>query len=246
MPPQRVRAALERHDPRKTDSPPAFPVLDPSCGSGVFLVGAWQRLVEGLNQIDPDPSPEVLKRLMQQNIHGVDVERDSVELTIFSLCVALCSAFPYKAEEPDFTFKQLKKLKFPNLKSDDKLRRNVHCRDFFIERRALVQDPLRFQLIIGNPPFESKLSPDAQESFDSTALDEAGKSWEPVPDRNISYLFLRAVPPLLDQGGTACLVQNASLPAQRDAVGTLGGLAELVREHAQVPATLGSSKGSQS
>lgn len=211
MSPQRVSEALERHDPRQTDSPAAFPVLDPSCGSGVFLVGAWQRLVEGLHQIDPDPSPEVLKRLMQQNIHGVDVERDSVELTIFSLCVALCSAFPHKADDPEFTFKKLKELKFPNLKSDDKQRRNVHCRDFFIERRALVQNPLRFQLIIGNPPFESKLSPDAQESFDSTSLDEAGKSWEPVPDRNISYLFLRAVPPLLEDGGTACLVQNASL-----------------------------------
>jgi|GEM_PF-712284 len=211
MPPQRVRAALERHDPREADSTAAFPVLDPSCGSGVFLVGAWQRLVEGLHQIDPDPSPEVLKRLMQQNIHGVDVERDSVELTIFSLCVALCSAFPQKADEPEFTFKKLKELKFPNLKSDDKQRRNVHCRDFFIERRALIQNPLRYQLIIGNPPFESKLSPDAQESFDSTPVDEAGKSWEPVPDRNISYLFLRAVPPLLEEGGIACLVQNASL-----------------------------------
>jgi hypothetical protein len=211
MPPQRVRAALERHDPREADSTAAFPVLDPSCGSGVFLVGAWQRLVEGLHQIDPDPSPEVLKRLMQQNIHGVDVERDSVELTIFSLCVALCSAFPQKADEPEFTFNKLKELKFPNLKSDDKQRRNVHCRDFFIERRALIQNPLRYQLIIGNPPFESKLSPDAQESFDSTPVDEAGKSWEPVPDRNISYLFLRAVPPLLEEGGTACLVQNASL-----------------------------------
>jgi hypothetical protein len=211
MPPQRVRAALERHDPREADSTAAFPVLDPSCGSGVFLVGAWQRLVEGLRQIDPNPSPEVLKRLMQQNIHGVDVERDSVELTIFSLCVALCSAFPQKADEPEYTFKKLKELKFPNLKSDDKQRRNVHCRDFFIERRALIQTPLRYQLIIGNPPFESKLSPDAQESFDSTPVDEAGKSWEPVPDRNISYLFLRAVPPLLEGGGIACLVQNASL-----------------------------------
>lgn len=211
MPPQRVREALKRQDPREADSSAAFPVLDPSCGSGVFLVGAWQRLVEGLHQIDPDPSPEALKRLMQQNIHGVDVERDSVELTIFSLCVALCSAFPRKTDDPEFTFKKLKELKFPNLKSDDKQRRNVHCRDFFIERRALIQGPLRYQLIIGNPPFESKLSPDAQESFDSTPVDEAGKPWEPVPDRNISYLFLRAVPPLLEEGGTACLVQNASL-----------------------------------
>ena len=94
MPPHKVIEALRRNDPRNENSKPAFPVLDPSCGSGVFLVGAWHRLVEALHQLDPNPSPELLKRLMQQNIYGVDVEPDSVELTIFSLCVALCSAFP--------------------------------------------------------------------------------------------------------------------------------------------------------
>lgn len=211
MPPPRVAEALRQSDPRVEGSPPAFPVLDPSCGSGVFLVGAWHRLVEAFRQIDPNPSPEMLKRLMQQNIYGVDVERDSVELTIFSLCVAFCSEFPHKADDPSFTFKKLRELKFPNLKSSSGVRRNIHARDFFTERAVLVKAPLRFQLVIGNPPFESKLERDAEKSFDKLTPDEAGKKWDPVPDDNISYLFLRAVPPLLAENGTACLIQNASL-----------------------------------
>ena len=211
MDPQKVAEALQKNDPRKKESQPAFPVLDPSCGSGVFLVGAWHRLVESYRQMDPDPTPEVLKRLMQQNIHGVDLEHDSVELTIFSLCVALCSEFPHKADEPDFTYNKLKELKFPNLKSSAGVRRNIHARDFFTERSALIQAPLRFQLVIGNPPFESKIERESERAFDMISPDEAGKSWHPVPDDNISYLFLRAVPPLLAETGTACLVQNAGL-----------------------------------
>lgn len=211
MPPSKVIEALRSNDPRKEDSKPAFPVLDPSCGSGVFLVGAWHRLVEALHQLEPNPSPELLKRLMQQNIHGVDVEPDSVELTIFSLCVALCSVFPQNSEDPSFIFHKLRELKFPNLKSDARQRRNIHARDFFTERQALISSPLRFQLIVGNPPFESKLERECEKVFDKSSPDEAGKNWKPVPDDNISYLFLRAVPPLLEKGGNAFLIQNASL-----------------------------------
>ena len=210
MPARRIRAALEANPPKRKNSPPAFPVLDPSCGSGVFLVGAWQRLVEAFRLVDAAPTPERLKLLMEQNIHGVDKEPDSVELTIFSLCVALCSTFPENENDPGYTFRKLQELKFPNLKSDATVRRNIDLGDFFIRRKVLLADRLRFQVIIGNPPFESELTKEAA-LFDRISTDEAGKTWEPVPDNNIAYLFLRAVPPLLTQGGRACLVQNAGL-----------------------------------
>ncbi|MGV3662204.1 MAG: HsdM family class I SAM-dependent methyltransferase, partial [Prosthecobacter sp.] len=210
MNPQRVSQALRQNDPRGKSTDPCFPVLDPACGSGVFLVGAWQRLVEALRLVEAAPAPDLLKRLMMENIHGVDIEPDSVELTIFSLCVALCSTFPQKSDDPEFILKTLQRLKFPNLKSEDGKRRNIHCRDFFVERAALIKAPLRFQVIIGNPPFNSKLTPGAN-VLDAIAKDEDDKIWEPMPDDNIGYLFLRAVPPLLQDGGRACMVQNAGL-----------------------------------
>lgn len=210
MPPNRVREALAANPPKRKNARPAFPVLDPSCGSGVFLVGAWQRLLEALHLVDSNPTPARLKLLMEQNIHGVDMEPDSVELTIFSLCVALCSSFPKKENDPGFTFRKLQELKFPNLKSDAISRRNIDHGDFFVRRKVLMEDRLRFQVIVGNPPFISKLTPDAA-ILNRISTDEAGKKWESVPDNNIAYLFLRAVPPLLAEGGRACLVQNAGL-----------------------------------
>lgn len=209
MPPKALRRAFNKRA-LKVGSEPAFPVLDPSCGSGVFLVGAWHRMVEALHLCEKSPSPELLKRVMEQNIHGVDIEGDSVELTIFSLCVALCSSFPKRVGEPAYTFHKLRELKFPTLKSGPGPRRNIDRGDFFLRRRALLTQNLRFQVIIGNPPFTMALTP-AGRALDEAPVDEAGRRWSPVPDDKISYLFLRAVPPLLRQGGRACLIQNSGI-----------------------------------
>ena len=206
MPEKEVVAALKKNDPRRTNAPAAFPVLDPAVGSGVFLAGAWRRLVEAFLVIEPSPSPAALKRLMTDNLFGVDIEKDSVELTIFSLCVALCSQFPQRPDDPSYVFDQLVALKFPKLKNA-----NVFESDFFVQRSALLHDARRFRLIAGNPPFESDLKGEAQLTLDGTSPDEDGKAWPKVPDHQISYLFLRAVMPLLAADGTACLVQPASL-----------------------------------
>ncbi len=206
MPEKDVVAALEKNDPRRADSAAAFPVLDPSVGSGVFLAGAWKRLVEAFLVMEPAPEPATLKRLMTENIFGVDIEKDSVELTIFSLCVALCTQFPQRPDDRSYVFNQLVALKFPSLKGV-----NVFERDFFVQRSTLLSDTRRFRLIAGNPPFESELKGEAQLKLDCTTVDEDGKSWPQVPDHQISYLFLRSVMPLLTDGGTACLVQPASL-----------------------------------
>ena len=206
MPEAEVLAALERNDPRDPKSDAAYPVLDPACGSGVFLVGAWRRLVECFATMESAPAAEHLKRLMTDNLFGVDIQRDSVELTIFSLCVALCSTFPADPKNKAHVFELLKQFKFPNLKQ-----RNVSEGDFFLLRDALLKDSRRFQLCIGNPPFESDLETDEQTALDGKREDEDGKTWVPVPDRNISYLFLRGVMPLVAEGGTACMVQPSGL-----------------------------------
>ena len=206
MPEKDVLEALERCDPRQTSSVAAYPVLDPACGSGVFLVGAWRRLVDAFLLQDKSPEPTALRKLMTDNLFGVDMEKESVELTIFSLCVALCSEFPQRPDDSSFVFNQLKALKFPNLKLA-----NILEGDFFALRESLLKDKRKFRLIIGNPPFESKLKPGIQSEFDATAKDEDGKHWSPVPDDQISYLFLRGIIPLVSEGGTACLIQPAGL-----------------------------------
>ena len=68
-------------------------ILDPSCGSGVFLVEAYKRLVLHWRSRNgwKRPSITILKHLLKK-VHGIDLEEGAVELAAFSLCLALCDA----------------------------------------------------------------------------------------------------------------------------------------------------------
>ncbi|MDR2840783.1 MAG: N-6 DNA methylase, partial [Paludibacter sp.] len=74
-----------------------FNALDPACGSGIFLVLVFKRLVQmwklqnrdkKSNELLP-PTIPVLKSLLR-NIYGVDKEGEAVNLAAFSLSLALC------------------------------------------------------------------------------------------------------------------------------------------------------------
>jgi type I restriction-modification system DNA methylase subunit len=68
-------------------------ILDPCCGSGVFLVEAYKRLVlhwHSRNQWKR-PSIPVLKCLLKK-VHGIDLEEGAVELAAFSLCLDIMTS----------------------------------------------------------------------------------------------------------------------------------------------------------
>lgn len=115
-------------------------VLDPSCGSGVFLVKSLRRIIEK-NTSDNGYiyDKKELNRLVKENIYGVDYNEEAVDVTIFSLYITL---FDY--QDP----KDLKNFKLPLLKGE-----NILFGDFF---DADVLRPIRDicpRYIIGNPPW---------------------------------------------------------------------------------------------
>ncbi|AZS19331.1 hypothetical protein CSW63_00955 (plasmid) [Caulobacter sp. FWC26] len=68
-------------------------ILDPACGSGVFLVEAYKRLILHWRSRNDwrKINVTVLKQLLE-HIRGVDLEQGAIELAAFSLCLALCDA----------------------------------------------------------------------------------------------------------------------------------------------------------
>jgi len=65
-------------------------ILDPACGSGIFLVRVYQRLIEAWKRRNPDhPSAPQLTELMKQSIFGVDVQLNAVRIAAFSLCLSM-------------------------------------------------------------------------------------------------------------------------------------------------------------
>ncbi|MFS4466711.1 HsdM family class I SAM-dependent methyltransferase [Maribacter sp. 2210JD10-5] len=182
-----------------------FKILDPACGSGVFLVGAYRRLIHRWRKKNNWNYPDLktLKKLLLENIYGVELKKEAADLTVFSLSLALCD---------ELTPLQIWK----DLRFDDLHKENILHDDFFnvISDKKLQK---QFDLIIGNPPFEAKLTEAAKRieivkgrERKISILSDDNKTKElPVklPDNQIALLFLEQSIELCKEKGLVCLIQ---------------------------------------
>lgn len=119
------------------DVPGAGRVLDPACGSGVFLVEAFRRLVWRRSQTEPC-SRELVRDVLYNQLFGVDINPGALQVTAFSLYLAALELDPDLSGDPEW-------LKFDHL-----IGRTLHLGSFF---GADVFREERFDAIIGNPPW---------------------------------------------------------------------------------------------
>jgi hypothetical protein len=167
-------------------------ILDPACGSCVFLVEAYKRLVlHWRSQHDwIEPQPKVLRSLLGK-VHGIDVDAGAIELGAFSLCLALCDAL-----KPE-TIRASYKL-FPEL-----VGKSLH-RSCFFERMEQALLPGRVGVVIGNPPFQSEFKTDGG----MRAYEKYLRAGHSLPDKQVAYLFLHEAMDCLAPGGVLCLLQQ--------------------------------------
>lgn len=154
-------------------------VLDPACGSGAFLVAALDYLLSENRRVasvlGPDllGSEEFLKKILQKNLFGVDINEESVEITKLSLW--LKSA--------------VKGQKLTNLDN------SIRCGDSLVQDAEFTARPLSwiddfgevlddggFDVVIGNPPYvDSELMVKAtpiQRSYISDNYRSASGNWD--------------------------------------------------------------------
>lgn len=167
-------------------------ILDPSCGSGVFLVEAYKRLVLHWRSRNDwkKPNISVLKGLLRK-LRGIDLEPGAVELAAFSLCLALCDAL-----EPE-TIRASIKL-FPPLAGT-----TLHQSCFFeAKEQGLVKG--RIGVVVGNPPFESSLTTEGAKRSYANYVAKHGS----LPDKQLAYLFLNDAMEMVVEGGVLSLLQQ--------------------------------------
>ena len=122
---------------------PDMAVLDPACGSGVFLVLALRRLIEqhiavqGTGRIDPATLLNLLR-----NLYGVERELDACYVTEFSLLLTIL----HYIEPPELHMNR--DFQFPSLHDAQ-----IFHGDFFKDLLALWQKGPRFDWVVGNPPW---------------------------------------------------------------------------------------------
>jgi hypothetical protein len=167
------------------DLPDDARILDPACGSGVFLVDAFRRLVakkkvtlEGKLTHD-----DILNILLNQiygvdvepgQIYGVDVEPGAIEVTAFSLYLALLEL----DENPD----NPEVIKFPKLIYHSQWGEDYYptlyvqdvCNQEHVFNRNEPFKSLKFDFIIGNLPW-TKLREDTAPRDPENPV--SGKQW---------------------------------------------------------------------
>lgn len=124
-------------------------VLDPSCGSGIFLVESLRKIIEKeiviTKSYDTLLSNDRLWELVKENIFGIDIDEDAIEITIFSLYVTLLD---YK------TPVEIENFKFERLKHSNLFGGSQY--DFFNENaifNELFKKDVKLDVIFGNPPW---------------------------------------------------------------------------------------------
>lgn len=173
-----VELALEGVSPKQLV---ASRFLDPACGSGVFLVSIFHRLVEAWNLLHPQSTyrarVEAFLGFLRNSLVGVDLNESACRIAAFGLHLA----FLDHLSPPDI--RRLKEIgrTLPELvsKPRSRLQTLVHS-DF----EALAESE-KFDFIVGNPPWVSRTG-----SADSPMLQWSAERQFPAPQGQIAYSFV--------------------------------------------------------
>lgn len=178
--------------------------LDPACGSGIFLVGLFNRMAEEWRQANPsarnDRRARELKELLCSSIFGVDVSPTACRITAFSLYLAYLDQLTprdiqeLQAKEPGFLPRLVTGVDQPN---SDVNGGTIWCGDFFGED---VPYPTNVDLAIGNPPWGS-IAGDG-----TLAKGWCDRRHLVVPDKQIAAAFVWKAAAHVSGAGRVCLV----------------------------------------
>lgn len=172
--------------------------LDPACGSGIFLVGLFNRLAEEWSRKNPNAGYDArlkgLTEILKTNLFGIDKKRSACLIAAFSLYLAFLDQL-----SPPEIRRVLKKVKvLPPLVADEaNSASTIRCADFFSDAAAL---PAQIDFVIGNPPWAKATSPR------SPATAWCADRKLPFPGKQIAVAFVWKAPEYLKPNGRICFI----------------------------------------
>lgn len=176
-----------------------FKLIDVSCGSGIFLVKAYKRIIQWWRYeqwqskgVADKPDLATMKQLLKTSIHGIDIQEDAVRLSVFSLALALLDDLDPKTIWT--------KLRFENLSKE-----NIIAQDFF--EFITNNPPTDFDLVIGNPPFNPPNGLSNGGYYKELKKKYDYRSEIDIPDYNLALIFLTEAMKLIKPGALLCLIQ---------------------------------------
>ncbi|KQQ13618.1 hypothetical protein ASF53_11640 [Methylobacterium sp. Leaf123] len=176
-------------------------VLDPACGSGVFLVGAYRRKIENVlvaEQHSVLPASR-LQTILTTGIFGAELEPQACHVAAFSLYLTLLDYLDGD-EVMDFSLgkRGVSEKLFPPLVGT-----NLVPGDFFSPSTRFSD---QFDIVVGNPPWGNALRSDAE------WLKKAAQLWKDrVENAQAAQVFvLETLERSIAPGGIAAYLLPAS------------------------------------
>ncbi|QGN48435.1 BREX-2 system adenine-specific DNA-methyltransferase PglX [Micromonospora sp. WMMC415] len=147
-------------------------MIDPTCGSGHFVLGAFHRLLKEWEQHAPNRDPHERVRLALDAVHGVDINPFAVAIARFRLLVAALRAsgvktladsagysFPMHLAIGDALIRHRQLALFEETSSDPA---NFHYVTEDVDEHPSILQDGRYHAVVGNPPYiavaDSRLS----------------------------------------------------------------------------------------
>lgn len=175
-------------------------ILDPACGSGIFLVKAYQRLIHRWKRNHPhqEVSPAVLRGLLERNLFGIDINSEAIRVASFSLYLAMCDEI-----DPRHYWTR---VRFPRLRGSQ-----LRDADFFANDDRTGVQVESYDLVVGNAPWGKATITENARQWSNRA------NWR-TPYGSIGPLFLVRAAQLAKPSGSVSMLQSLSFVV--NAVGT--------------------------
>ena len=179
--------------------------LDPACGSGIFLVGLFNRIAEEWKQGNPearnDRRARELRKVLCENLCGVDINPTACRITTFSLYLAyLDQLSPRDIRELQQRGHRLPKLVHRAQQAQSRnVEGNIWCGDFFSETGEYPSD---VEVVIGNPPWGST----AEAGSPAAVWCSRSNATLTVPDKQIAAAFVWKAAHHVNNAGRVCFV----------------------------------------
>jgi hypothetical protein len=182
-------------DPVFEDLPADARVIDPTCGSGAFLVEAFRRLV-WKRCGDGPASRAVVRDILYNQLFGIDVNRSALGIAAFSLYLA---ALEFDEDPID----DIAELKFHRLIGKTLFEADA------LEPLPPALSGTNFDAVFGNPPWTFDKSQKAKPRISNGSM-------TPRPRRSPDWAFLAVAAALAGENGRIAMVMKATPFFSRD------------------------------
>jgi type I restriction-modification system DNA methylase subunit len=198
-------------------------VIDPACGSGIFLVEAFRRIVRF--QLNKQGKGHLtfneLESILKNQIGGIELNEEAVRIAAFSLYLA----FLHYQEPSDILEKIRDRNKLPNLlytghkKAGKKYFDILIAANAFDIDSAIADSDVRknflsdcADIVVGNPPWGA---PPMEDKPGRESLDKVKKWCEEkgidISDNELSQAFIWRTIELLKNSGSAALLVSSGV-----------------------------------